>query len=111
MRRDQGKRMRLPAIRLSVALTLLGGTGAAVAQDIDNGRRLSARWCSECHAIEPAGGNGGRTISFAAIADRPDITSDMIASFLRMPHATMPNPPLSRKDTQDIAAYIMQMKK
>jgi hypothetical protein len=35
----------------------------------------------------------------------------MIASFLRLPHATMPNLPLSRKDTRDIGAFIMEMKK
>jgi hypothetical protein len=35
----------------------------------------------------------------------------MIASFLLLPHATMPNLPLSRKDAQDIAALIMEMKK
>lgn len=103
--------MRILTTRLSVALTLLGGTGAALAQDVENGRRLSARWCSECHAIDPAEGKAGRTISFAAIAGRQDITSDMITSFLRMPHATMPNMPLSRKDAQDIAAYMMGMKK
>jgi hypothetical protein len=34
----------------------------------------------------------------------------MIASFLRLPHATMPNLPLTRKDGQDIAAFIMEMK-
>jgi mono/diheme cytochrome c family protein len=110
MARNQGNRMRMLAMQLSVALTLLGGTGAALAQDVENGRRLSARWCSECHAIEPEG-KGGRTISFAAIAGRQDITSDMITSFLLMPHATMPNPPLSRKDARDIAAYMMEMKK
>lgn len=102
--------MRMSATDLAVALTLLGGTGAALAQDVENGRRLSARWCSECHAVEPEG-KGGRTISFAAIAGRQDITSDMITSFLLMPHATMPNPPLSRKDARDIAAYLMEMKK
>jgi mono/diheme cytochrome c family protein len=102
--------MRMLATDLAVALTLLGGTGAALAQDVENGRRLSARWCSECHAIEPEG-KGGRTVSFATIAGRQDITSDMITSFLLMPHATMPNPPLSRKDARDIAAYMMEMKK
>lgn len=101
--------MRMLATHLTVALTLLGGTGAVLAQDVENGRRLSARWCSECHAVEP--GKSGRTISFAAIAGRQDITSDMITSFLLMPHATMPNPPLSRKDAGDIAAYLMEMKK
>ncbi|UZE49413.1 hypothetical protein [Rhodopseudomonas sp. P2A-2r] len=32
------------------------------------------------------------------------------AAFLMMPHATMPNPPLSRNDARDIAAFIMTMK-
>jgi hypothetical protein len=35
----------------------------------------------------------------------------MISSFLLMPHARMPNLPLRRKDAQDIAAFIMEMKK
>jgi hypothetical protein len=35
----------------------------------------------------------------------------MIASFLLMPHATMPNPPLSREDAKDIALFIIGMKK
>jgi hypothetical protein len=35
----------------------------------------------------------------------------MIASFLLMPHATMPNYPLSRKDAEDIALFIAQLKK
>jgi hypothetical protein len=35
----------------------------------------------------------------------------MIASFLLLPHATMPNLPLSRKDAQDIAAFIIGMKR
>ncbi len=103
--------MRILATRLSVALVLLGGSVAALAQDVENGGRLSARWCSECHAIGPAQGKGGRTISFAAIAGKQGITSDMISSFLLMPHATMPNMPLSRKDAQDIAAFIMKAKK
>jgi mono/diheme cytochrome c family protein len=103
--------MRILATHLAVALALLGGSVAALALDVENGRRLSARWCSECHAIEPAQGKGGRTISFAAIAAKQDITSDMITSFLLMPHATMPNMPLSHKDAQDIAAYMMEMKK
>jgi hypothetical protein len=49
--------------------------------------------------------------SFASIAAKETVTSEMIASFLRLPHATMPNLPLSRKDTRDIAAFIMEMKK
>ncbi len=100
--------MRILTLAISVALALCGG-GAALAQNVENGRRVSERWCSECHAIDP--GKSGRTLSFAAIAARPGITSDMISSFLLMPHSTMPNLPLTRKDAQDIAAFIMEMKK
>ena len=103
--------MRILATHLSAALALLGGSGAALAQDIENGQRLSERWCSECHAIGPAQGKGARTISFAAIAAKRGISPDMISSFLLLPHATMPNLPLSRKDAQDIAAFIMETKK
>ncbi|HLX15545.1 MAG TPA: c-type cytochrome [Bradyrhizobium sp.] len=96
---------------LSVTLALLGASTAALAQDIENGRRLSERWCVECHNIETASAKPGRVISFASIANRPDVSPDMIAAFLLLPHAAMPNPPLSRKDAQDITAFIMKMKK
>jgi len=94
-----------------VTLTLLGSATAAFAQNPENGRRLSERWCSQCHAIGPAPAKFDRAQSFASIAAKEKITTEMIASFLRMPHATMPNVPLSRKDAQDIAAFIMDMKK
>lgn len=63
----------------------------------------------ECHAITPAGKSKAQ--SFAAIAAKEKISAEMIASFLRLPHATMPNLPLRGNDTQDIAAFIMSMKK
>ncbi len=64
----------------------------------------------ECHAIGPSG-KTSKARSFAAIAAKEKITTEMIASFLRLPHATMPNLPLSRNDAQDIAAFIMDQKK
>jgi mono/diheme cytochrome c family protein len=102
--------MHIP-LHLSVALLLLGGVHATFAQNAENGRRLSERWCSECHAIGSAADRFHGIPSFAAIAAKKTINADMIASFLFLPHATMPNPPLSRKDAQDIALFIMEMKK
>ena len=64
----------------------------------------------ECHAIAPAPGRS-RAQSFAAIAAKEKISAEMIASFLRLPHATMPNVPLRGNDAQDIAAFIMSLKK
>ncbi len=95
---------------LAVALALLASAGEAPAQNVENGRRLSERWCTECHAIGPGPGKS-KARSFAAIAAKETVTSQMIASFLRLPHATMPNVPLKGNDAQDIAAFIMDMKK
>lgn len=94
-----------------VALILFGGIQAACAQNAENGARLSQRWCSGCHAIGASAGRTRGLPSFAAIAAKETINADMIASFLLLPHATMPNPPLSRQDAQDIALFIIEMKK
>ncbi|HEY8334740.1 MAG TPA: cytochrome c [Tardiphaga sp.] len=98
---------------LVVLATLIAAVAghSAAAQDLANGRRLSERWCTECHVIGAAGERPGRAFPFAAIAAKPSVNADMIAAFLMMPHATMPNPPLSRNDARDIAAFIMAMKK
>ena len=103
--------MHILKLQLSVALILFGGIQATFAQNSENGERLSKRWCSGCHAIGSASGKSHGAPSFAAIAARETINADMIASFLLMPHATMPNPPLSREDAQDIARFILEMKK
>jgi len=99
--------MRTLRLHLSLVLVLFAGIHPALAQDRENGRRLSERWCSECHAIDTF----RKAPSFAAIAAKPAVTTDMIASFLLLPHATMANLPLSRKDAQDIAAFIIATKK
>jgi mono/diheme cytochrome c family protein len=103
--------MRILKLHRSIVLFLFGGIQATFAQNAENGQRLSERWCSECHAIGSASDKFNRAPSFASIAAKPTIDADMIASFLLLPHATMPNLPLSRKDAQDIALFIVKMKK
>lgn len=98
------------ALYPALALALFGSLSQAFGQNVEHGRRLSERWCTECHAIDPVPGKS-RAQSFAAIAAKEKITFEMIASFLRLPHATMPNVPLRGNDAQDIAAFIMSMKK
>lgn len=103
--------MRRFKLRLSVALILFGGVPATFAQNAENGERLSERWCAGCHAIRSGAERSHRAPSFAAIATKNNINSETIASFLLLPHATMPNLPLSRKDAEDIALFIIEMKK
>jgi len=102
--------MRPRKFYLAIALLLFVEMQETLAQNADNGQRLSERWCSECHAIGSAPGKSHGAPSFTAIAAKETINADIIASFLLMPHATMPNPPLSRKDAQDIALFIVEMK-
>ena|SRR5579863_9519579 len=84
----------------------------ALAQNIDNGRRISERSCAACHAIDlPPAGKQVRVVSFTAIAEKPAMSADIIASFLLRPHVTMPGLPLDRGEAQDVASFIMSLKK
>jgi mono/diheme cytochrome c family protein len=96
---------------VSAALALFAGIDDGFAQDLENARRLSERWCAECHAIDSTPGKPDRVPSFASIAAKQAASPEMIASFLLLPHATMPSFPLTRKDVQDLAAFIMSVKK
>jgi len=95
---------------LSIALFLLAASSAAQAHNPENGQRLSERFCAGCHAIDASSKSRGAP-PFAVIAAKEKINSEMIASFLLLPHATMPNSPLTHNDAEDIAAFIMGMKK
>jgi mono/diheme cytochrome c family protein len=108
---DRASIRRFLASQLVVVLGLLGGSAATFAQDVENGQRLAERLCAACHATGNEPTRFKRAPSFAAIAARQDVSSDMITSFLLLPHATMPNAPLSRKNALDIAAFIMDMRK
>jgi cytochrome c len=103
--------MRILKLHISIVLIHFGGIQAAFAQSTENGQRLSERWCSECHAIDSASIKSHRAPPFASIAAKQAINADIITSFLLLPHATMPNPPLSRNDARDIAQFIIEMKK
>ncbi len=97
------------ATRLAVALAFFGS--AALAQDVDRGEKLAARWCAECHAIGTSAAKTRGAIPFERIAAKPGVSSKMIADFLLLPHSTMPDLPVRRSEAEDIAAFIMQMKK
>src|SRR5579859_111049 len=96
---------------IAIAALALIVENDALAQNIDNGRRISERSCAACHAIDLPAGKRARAISFTVIAERPVMTADVIGSFLLLPHVTMPGLPLGRGEAQDVAAFIMSLKK
>ena len=96
-------------MRALLAGLLLLAPAVASAQDAAEGRRLAEQWCANCHRIATGGPGPATDVvpSFAAIAARPGRSAEAIATFLRTPHAGMPDHGLTLRQAQDIAAYLL----
>ncbi|MCC7346149.1 MAG: cytochrome c [Variibacter sp.] len=97
-----------------LALLVLFGLAShdAAAADAQNGQRLAERWCASCHIVSSTQSRGADNApSFASMAERPDFTAQRLAFFLLDPHPLMPSMSLNRKEAEDIAAYIVRLKK
>jgi mono/diheme cytochrome c family protein len=92
-------------------VTLLALSGVpAFAADADNGKRLAQRWCASCHVVEPSQQQASADAPpFAGIARTPGFSAQRVAFFLLDPHPKMPAMALSRRDAEDIAAYIASL--
>ena len=86
-------------------------TSAALAADADNGRRLVEMRCAGCHIVAP---NQRRNVTdatpFEVIARKFATTPEALAFSLLDPHPRM-NVMLTRREAQDIAAYINTLAK
>ena len=96
-------------MRALLAGLLVFAPAAASAQDVAEGRRLAEQWSANCHRIAPGGpGPASDAVpGFATIAARPGRTPEAITTFLRTPHAGMPDHGLTLRQAQDIAAYLI----
>ena len=112
-----GVEIGLVASMLLVALALTACWRVAEAQEKGDpaaGQRLAERWCSgACHVIGPASARGTSTgvPTFAAIARMPSTTRMSLSVFLQTPHAGMPDLHLSRDEINDLAAYILSLRR
>jgi mono/diheme cytochrome c family protein len=86
--------------------------GATLAADADHESTLAQRWCASCHLVSSAQRlEIDHSPSFASIAQRADFSVEKLAFFLLEPHPKMPNMSLSRKEADDLAAYIAQQRR
>lgn len=90
------------------AFGLLALASPAAAADPDAGLSLAKRWCSSCHAVDP---NPERAPvdgvpSFRAIASLPNYEPGWVGAFIQNPHPPMPDLSLSKRDIDDITAYL-----
>ena len=96
----------------AVAVLFLVAAIPSVRADVAHGKALSERLCSQCHAIVPgkASPNPGAP-TFARSAADPSITVYSLRAFLRTPHWTMPNIIVQPDDAEDIADYILSLRR
>jgi len=74
---------------------------------------LAGQLCSSCHLVSPEQRSPvpDGVPSFTAIAARPGTTEDRLAGvMISPPHPAMPMPPLDRRQTRDVAAYILSLR-
>jgi mono/diheme cytochrome c family protein len=99
-----------------MASALLSPGAAALAQDlpgdVDAGRALAEKSCSECHSLGPA----QRRMShydapgFDEIARKAQTTAISLRAFLQQPHPSMPDLILTQDERDNAIAYILSLK-
>ena len=82
-----------------------------VAGDAEEGRKIAETWCISCHQVSP--GTGGRDTAppFSAIAEDRIFDEHMMRRTLSDPHPPMPRIHLSRRQIEDIIAYIHSLRR
>ena len=86
--------------------------GLAFAQDIDRGSQLSARWCAGCHVVDrsPKEARADGIPSFPAIATKPGISAEHLRAAMNPTHGRMPDLALSKREQDDLVAYIFSLR-
>jgi mono/diheme cytochrome c family protein len=94
---------------LCFLLLTLAGAPAARAADADNGQRVVQARCASCHAVFTREQRKlAEALPLEAIARKYDFNADALAFSLLDPHPRM-NEPLTRREAQDVAAYIVTL--
>jgi mono/diheme cytochrome c family protein len=98
---------RLKTLSCAIAVATLGTALPAAAADAENGQRLATRWCAACHVVTADQRQASADAPpFTTVAQMPGFNAERLAFFLLQPHPKMPDMGLSRRDAEDIAAFI-----
>lgn len=80
--------------------------------DAGHGRGLAVRWCSSCHQVtDDQQRTKAGAPAFSTIAQSPGFNADRLARLMLSPHPSMAKLSLSQRAVEDIAAYILSLKK
>lgn len=101
----------LPLAAAQTQSSGLAAPGGRTMGDRVAGAAVAWSWCANCHDV----GLGSRPTAtdaapgFRAIARMPSTTELSLRAFLRTPHANMPDYQLSRRELEDVIAYILSL--
>ena len=95
---------------LAAAISMILLSGALWAGDLEVGRALAEQWCRSCHLIDPGQQQAADTAPpFAEIANDPVTTRAGLQAWLFDPHPPMPNLDLTRREIDDLTAYVLSL--
>ena len=98
-------------LRICSLLPAMLAASGALAADADNGKRLAETRCATCHIVSPS---ERRVVTdappFEMIARKHAANPDTLAFSIMNPHPRM-NVTLTRREAQDVAAYINTLAK
>lgn len=91
------------------------GQGAGAQQPPGNpeaGRAIASRSCAQCHLV---GSGEHRSVvdgvpTFGALARDPSMSVSRLQGFMQAPHPPMPDLALTRREINDVTAYILSLR-
>ena len=101
------------AVAALLFVRLHNASGATLPSDsVSAGHRLAEAWCRDCHVIEAAtAGTRGSPPDFVAVANRPSTTALSLKVFFKTSHQRMPNLIIAPDQADDLANYILSLKR
>ncbi len=101
----------------AAAAVLLIAPFPGLAQEAGNpsrGQNYARAHCAECHGVETARDDfspNPDAPDFAVVANTPGMTERAVGVWLQTPHPSMPNLMIAPADRDDLAAYVMSLRK
>ena len=105
--------LTVPLLTVPLLVAAAPPVAAQGVGDASAGRTLAETWCATCHVIGTADktGTSNGAPPFVAIAAMALTTAPFLRAFLQTPHGRMPDLHLSRNEIDDVAAYILSLRK
>jgi len=100
------------ALVIGFGFRLLPDTCLAQPASVSEGHQLAQKTCATCHVIMPNGhASWTDAPSFESIANRPGITQQWLAAFVRKPHMHMLIDQYTPAQANAIASFILSLRR